>query len=61
MTIISIVVCLWAIALELYIRKREKGHTALCQAVAWVADGKYQIKRSDTGNIEFKPTNRGAK
>lgn len=45
MTIITILVCLWAIALEVQLRRRDKDVTALVGAVKAVAYGKAEVVR----------------
>jgi hypothetical protein len=55
---IIIGLCLWAIALELHLRRISKKAYALAVAVNKVADGKARIVR-ENGHATFIMTNRG--
>jgi len=55
MTLCTILVSLWAIALELMLRRQNKCVYALCEAITKVAHGKARIVLNENNTPTFIP------
>lgn len=60
MTLITIALCIWAIVLELHLRKRERANHALVVAINAVALGKAKITRRNEQTVIIYNPQRGA-